>query len=191
MTLGKRYGLIGKKRFVVLEKPQSEVKKELETSLKQNSLKSRIVGNINQRIGAFKVFYKASKKRGDIYENHCLLVEVLKETEDTSKIEYLFVFDFGIWLYTKILAFLCILIPIISSLLAYFKYDFRTPLVFVPLALVASFGLFSLVIFKEKEADVRPIIEEFEQLLVKTFEEPQKAAIDDIICKTDEEIDDL
>jgi len=191
MTLGKRYKSVGKKRFVILGNPKPEVEKELVISLKQNSSKSKIVGNINHKTGVIKLYYKASEKRGDIYENYCLLAEVLEETEGTSKIEYSFVFDFGIWVYTKVLALLCILIPIVSSLLAFFVYDFRTPLVFIPLALVAAFGAFSFFVFKEKQSSVRPIIGEFEKLLVDTFEEKQpKAIAGDILYTTEkDEID--
>jgi len=191
MKLGNRYRSIGKKRFVVLEKPKSEVEEELKVSLKRSFSKGMIAGNINPKTGIFKLFYKASQKRGDIYENYCLLAEVSEETDVTSKIEYSFVLDFGIWAYTKILALLCTLIPIVSALLAFFVYDFRTPLILVPLALISVFGAFSFFVFKEKQSSVRPIVGEFEQLIVDTFEgKQQKEIAEDIVYTTEkDEID--
>lgn len=190
MTIGNRYQLIGKKRFVVLEKPEAQVRKELEISLKRNTLKNRIAGNINHKTGIFKLCYRASKKRGDIYENYCLLAEVSKETDETSKIEYAFVFDFWIWLYTKFLALLCILVPIISASVAHFKYHFKNPLAFIPFILVALFGAFSFFVFKEKQSDVKPLISEFEQLLVDTFdnEEPKYRPSDELYTTNEDEI---
>jgi hypothetical protein len=72
------------------------------------------------------------------------------------------------------LSAICFAVPVGAAALVYFKFMMRSPIhlaLYIPLLLIALFGLFSLFCYKERRSDVEPMVTEFEQLLVSSFEE--------------------
>ena len=41
--------------------------------------------------------------------------------------------------------------------------------IYVPLILISAFGVFSLFGYKERKSDVKPMIREFEEMLISEF----------------------
>ncbi len=173
MNISGRYKQVGKKRHAVLEMPFDEVIATFQKAL-ENSNETRLVSSVNRETGVFKIEYKFRADKRDTYESYCLLVEVTEIEDGMTKIEYVFVYDRLISWYTKFLSFICFAVPLGASALVYFKFMMRAPIhlaLYIPLLLVALFGLFSLFGYKERRSDVEPMVTEFEQLLVSSFEE--------------------
>lgn len=173
MKLGGRYKQVGKKRHAVLEMPLEEVMNTFENTF-ANAEGTRLVSSVNRETGVFKIEYKFRADKRDTYESYCLLVEVTEIEEGMTKIEYVFVYDRLISIYTKILSAICFAVPVGAAALVYFKFMMRSPIhlaLYIPLLLIALFGLFSLFCYKERRSDVEPMVTEFEQLLVSSFEE--------------------
>ncbi len=173
MKLGGRYKQVGKKRHAVLEMPFEEVMNTFENTF-ANAEGTRLVSSVNRETGVFKIEYKFRADKRDTYESYCLLVEVTEIEEGMTKIEYVFVYDRLISVYTKILSAICFAVPVGAAALVYFKFMMRLPIhlaLYIPLLLIALFGLFSLFCYKERRSDVEPMVTEFEQLLVSSFEE--------------------
>jgi hypothetical protein len=173
MNIGGRYKQVGKKRHAILEMSYDEVMATFEKALK-NTDESRLVSSVNRETGVFKIEYKFKANKKDTYESYCLLVEVSEVENGLTKIEYVFVYDRLTSVYTKVLSLICFTVPVAAAALVYFKFLMRSPIhlvLYIPLALVALFGLFSLFGYKERRSDVEPMVREFEQLLVSSFEE--------------------
>lgn len=173
MKLGGRYKQVGKKRHAVLEMPFEEVMNTFENAF-AGAEGTRLVSSVNRETGVFKIEYKFRADKRDTYESYCLLVEVTEIEEGMTKIEYVFVYDRLISTYTKILSAICFAVPVGAAALVYFKFMMRSPIhlaLYIPLLLIALFGLFSLFCYKERRSDVEPMVTEFEQLLVSSFEE--------------------
>ena len=101
-----------------------------------------------------------------------MLVEVSEQPDGTTKIEYAYVYDRLMSWYTKILSIICFAVPCAAAALVFFKFQLRTLpylAVYIPLLLIAAFGLFSLFGYKEKKQDIKPMVKEFEELLMSAF----------------------
>lgn len=170
MKFGARYKLIGKKKNALLDLPYETVLDTFEEALCDSS-SSRLVGSVDRESGIFKIEYKMDGNENDVYENYCMLVQ-LKEHDNGTKIEYAFVFDRMLYWYTKILSVICFLLPLSATALIFFKFKLHSAihlLLYVPLLLIALFGLFSLFGYREKKNDVKPMVGEFEQMLLGLF----------------------
>ncbi len=174
MNISGRYKQVGKKRHAILDMPYNEVMSIFEKALNNKGDNSRLVATVNRDNGVFKIEYKIRADKRDAYETYCMLVEVSELEDKMTKIEYVFVYDRVINLYTRILSAVCFIVPVASASLVYFKFSMREIIhlaLYIPLLLIAAFGLFSLFGYKERRSDVEPMITEFEQLLVSAFEE--------------------
>lgn len=174
MKLGGRYKLIGKKRQAILDLPYEQVLDIFENALCDSLEHSRLSGSINRETGVFKIEYKLSAQGGEVYENYCMLVEVKALDNGNTKIEYAFVYDRVLSWYTRFLSLICFAVPLAAALLVYFKFMLRSPIhlsIYVPLLLISAFGVFSLISYKEKCENVKPMVKEFEQLLITAFNE--------------------
>lgn len=173
MNIGGRYKQVGKKRHAILDIPFNEVMDTFENTL-SNTDDTRLVSSVNRDTGVFKIEYKLRADKKDTYENYCLLTEVTELDDGMTKIEYVFVYDRLISWYTKFLSVICFAVPVAAASLVYFKFMMRSLghlALYIPLLLIAAFGLFSLFGYKERRSDVEPMVREFEQLLVSSFEE--------------------
>ncbi len=174
MKIGGRYKLMGKKKHAILDMPYNEVLDVFEEALSNSDRSSKLLGSVNRETGVFKIEYKLSSRKNDVYENYCMLVEI-KETEDGgTRIEYAFVYDRFISWYTKILSVICFLVPLIAALTVYFKFELKELVhlaLYVPLLLISAFGVFSLFGYKEKKSSVKPMVKEFENMLIALFDE--------------------
>ena len=174
MKIGGRYKLIGKKRHAVLDIPYEQVLDAFEDSLSEFDESSRLSGSIDRETGIFKIEYKLDSSKKEVYETYCLLVQVKETMDGMTKIEYAFVFDRLIAWYTRILSLICFAVPLASAALVYFKFQLHELihlLIYVPLLLISAFGIFSLAAYREKREEIKPIIKEFEQLLMDNFNE--------------------
>ncbi len=173
MKISKRYKVIGKKRYAKLQMPIEQVLDIFEDALSNANEGTRLCGTVNRENGVFRIEYKISSSKKYTYENYCMLV-TLAETEDGgTKIEYAFVYDRFMSSYTALLSIICFLVPLSAALFIYFYYQLRSAsylAIYIPLLLVSSFGVFSLIGYKEKKSDVKPMINEFEHFLVSAFE---------------------
>ena len=173
MTIGSRYKLIGKRKHAVIDLPYSEVLDAFEEALCDPN-NSKLSGSVNRDTGVFKIEYRISSGKNDVYENYCMLVE-LNETEDGgTKIEYAFVFDRLVNFYTNFLSVICFIVPLLASLVVYFKFALRNPIhlaLYIPLLLISAFGIFSLFGYREHKENVKPMIKEFEKMLIALFDE--------------------
>ncbi len=173
MKLGGRYKQVGKKRHALLDIPYDEVMDTFENAL-ANSNESRLVASINHENGIFKIEYKLRADKKDTYETFCLLVEVIELDDGMTKIEYVFVYDRVMSWYTKALSIICFAVPLSAAALVYFKFAMREMIhlaLYIPLLLIAGFGIFSLFGYKERRSDIEPMVTEFEKLLISVFEE--------------------
>ncbi len=174
MKIGGRYKLIGKKKHAIVDIPYAEVLDVFEEALTASDPSSKLTGSVNRETGVFKIEYKISGRKNDVYENYCLLVEI-KETKDGgTRIEYAFVFDRFISWYTKLLSVICFLVPLAAALIVYFSFELKELIhliMYVPLLLISAFGIFSLFGYKEKKSSVKPMVKEFEKLLISLFDE--------------------
>ncbi len=170
MNIGSRYKVLGKRRCAMLDLPYEEVLDTFEDVLSDEN-KSRLSGSVNRETGVFRLEYKIVKDKNDTYENYCMLVD-LKATEDGTKIEYAFVYDRLISWYTRIMSIVCFLFPIVAMLTIFFKFNLTDPIhlaIYIPLLLISLFGVFSLFGYKEKKSKVKPMVKEFEELLMAAF----------------------
>ncbi len=175
MNIGARYKLLGKKKRAVLDMPYSEVLNTFEDALVNSPAAEKLTGTVDRDSGIFKVEYKISDRKNDVYENYCMLAEISEKKDGTTKIEYAFVYDRFLSWYTKFLSFICFIVPLVAALVVYFKFnlDFTKPLhliLYIPLLLISSFGVFSLFGYKEKQESVKPMVKQFEEMLVSAFD---------------------
>ena len=125
MKIGGRYKLLGKKKHAIVDIPYSEVLDVFEDALTSADPSSKLTGSINRETGIFKIEYKISGRKNEVYENYCMLVE-MKETKDGgTKIEYAFVYDRFISWYTKLLSIVCFLVPLAAALTVYFAFELK------------------------------------------------------------------
>lgn len=174
MNISGRYKPVGKKKKAVVDMPYGEVLKIFEDALLEHDGSSRLAGSLNGDDGMFKIEYRVALGKKEVYETYCMLVEVTDQGDGTTKIEYVYVYDRLMSWYTKILSFICFAVPCAAAALVFFKFQLRTLpylAVYIPLLLIAAFGLFSLFAYKEKKEDVKPMIKEFEELLISAFGE--------------------
>lgn len=174
MNISKRYKILGKKRYARLDMPIDKVLDIFENALSNNNAASRLCGTVDRESGVFKIEYKISSNKKYTYENYCMLVTLVETEDGGTKIEYVFVYDRFMSFYTALLSVICFIVPLASALFIYFQYELRTApylALYIPLLLVSSFGVFSLIAYKERKSDVKPMIKEFEQLLINAFEE--------------------
>lgn len=170
MNIGARYKLIGKRRRALLDLPYDEVLDTFENALSGNE-DSRLSGSVNRDTGVFKIEYKIADRKNDTYENYCMLVD-LKPTKGGTKIEYAFVYDRLISWYTRILSVICFLVPLAAILTIFLKFELKELVhlaIYIPLGLISAFGVFSLFGYKEKKSKVKPMVKEFETLLMSAF----------------------
>ncbi len=173
MNLGGRYKQVGKKRHAMLDMPYDEVMNIFEKALGSNK-ESRLAASVDRQSGVFKIEYKLRADKKDTYETYCMLVEVIELPDGMTKIEYVFVYDRVISWYTRILSLVCFAVPLSASALVFFKFQMRDMIhlaLYIPLLLIAAFGIFSLFGYKERRSDIEPMVREFEQLLISAFEE--------------------
>ena len=171
MKISSRYKVIGKRKRAILEIPYNEALSIFEEML-CNSTETRLVGSVNRNTGVFKLEYKLSAHKNDVYENYCMLVELSETENGGTKIEYAFVYDRLISLYTKLLSVICFIVPLVATGIVYFKFELKDLIhlaIYVPLILISAFGVFSLFGYKERKSDVKPMIREFEEMLISEF----------------------
>ena len=174
MKLSARYKLIGKKKHAILDLPCSEVLDIFEQALCNPEADHRLSGSVDRDLGIFKLEYKILGKKNDVYENYCLLVEISETEDNGTRIEYAFVYDRLISWYTRILSVICFLVPLAAVVTVYFKFELKELLhlaIYIPLLLISAFGLFSLFGYRERVKSVKPMVQEFEQMLIDAFEE--------------------
>lgn len=174
MKLSARYKVIGKKRFAKLGMPYEEVLDTFENAIANLPEDSRLVGSVNRETGVFKIEYKLDPNKKDTFETYCILVQVKDKGDETTKIEYAFVYDRFISWYTRILSAVCFAVPLGAASLAYFYFKMQEMVhltLYAPLLLISAFGLFSLLAYNEKKEAVQPMVKDFEQLLISTFDE--------------------
>ena len=172
MNIGKRYKVLGKRRRAILDLPYEEVLNTFENALSDEN-GTRLSGSVNRETGIFKLEYKIVEDKNDTYENYCMLVG-LKPTNGGTKIEYAFVYDRLISWYTRILSIICFLVPLAAMLTISLKFNFTEVIhlaIYIPLFLISLFGIFSLFGYKESKSKVKPMVKEFEQLLISAFDE--------------------
>lgn len=172
MNIGKRYKVLGKRRRAILDLPYEEVLNTFENALSDEN-GTRLSGSVNRETGIFKLEYKIVEDKNDTYENYCMLVG-LKPTNGGTKIEYAFVYDRLISWYTRILSIICFLVPLAAMLTILLKFNFTEVIhlaIYIPLFLISLFGIFSLFGYKESKSKVKPMVKEFEQLLISAFDE--------------------
>lgn len=173
MKLGGRYKVIGKKRHAVLDLPYGEVLDTFEEVLCDSGEVSRLTGSVNRETGVFKIEYKISAGKRDVYENYCMLVQLRETDNGGTRIDYAFVYDRLLSWYTRILSLICFAVPLAATLMIYFMFELRSPIhlaLYIPLLLISAFGLFSLFGCREKCDSVKPMVKEFEQLLINAFD---------------------
>ncbi len=173
MKIGARYKLIGKRKHAIIDLPVSEVIDTFEEALCDPDA-SRLSGTVDRETGVFKIEYKIPGRKNDTFENYCMLVELTELPDGGTKIEYAFVYDRVISWYTRFLSVICFLVPLAAALVIYFKFDLKEliHLVFyVPLLLISTFGVFSLFGYRESMKSVKPMVKEFENMLIAAFEE--------------------
>ncbi len=174
MKIGGRYKLIGKKKHAMIDIPYTEVLDVFEDALSASDPSSKLSGSVNRETGIFKIEYKISGRKNDVYECYCMLVEITETENGGTRIEYAFVYDRFISWYTKFLSIVCFLVPLVAALIVYFKFELKDLIhlaLYVPLLLISAFGVFSLFGYKEKKSSVKPMVKEFEKLLISLFDE--------------------
>lgn len=172
MKIGGRYKLLGKRKHALLDLPYEEVLDTFEKALEE-SKDSSLSGSVNRETGVFKIEYKIPNHKNETYENYCMLVEI-KETSNGVKIEYAFVYDRLISWYTRILSIICFLVPLGAAAFIFLKFQLKEPihlLVYLPLLLISGFGIFSLFGYCEKKSKVKPMVKDFEEMLLSAFED--------------------
>lgn len=169
MKIKGRYKLLGKRKFAQLEMPYEKVKEAFNNAVLERKDEFPLQITFDQKSEIYKIFYEIENGKGDVFETFCLLVEFKKKSDKLTEIEYNFVFDRLMSYYTKFLSIICVVAPLISVLIAYFVYNFTNVWFYIPVGLVAAFGIFSLFGFKERADDVRPIVTKFENMLMKIF----------------------
>ncbi len=171
MKIGARYKLLGKCRHAVLDLPLNEVSEMFENAL-CSSENTRLSGSVNSNTGVFKIEYKIPGRKNDTYENYCMLVELFETDDGGTRIEYAFVYDRLLSWYTRILSVICFIVPLAAALIIYFRFALTEPkhlLVYIPLLLISAFGVFSLFGYKEKMSSVKPMVKDFEKMLIAAF----------------------
>lgn len=158
----------------MLEMPYDTVLDTFEEALCNTDSDSRLIGSLDRETGVFKIEYRVTPGKNDTFETYCMLVQVKDKGDGTTKIEYAFVHDRLISVYTKLLSIICFIVPLVAASLVYFKFELRELIhlaLYIPLLLISAFGVFSLLGYREKSGDIKPMVKEFEQLLVSAFEE--------------------
>lgn len=162
----KRYKMIGKKKFARIPVDFESAKGLFDAAAGNLGKGDDLVGIKPKKGGFYKFFYKVDQK--NLYEDY-LLIANLAEDEEGCKVEYRFVFDNLMFWYTKILSVLCIVVPVLTAIFAKFSFGKANWLVYVPLAVVALFGMAALFLFNEDKKKAEGILEAFEAFLVNTF----------------------
>ncbi len=173
MTISSRYKIIGKRKHAILDLPYEEVLDTFEEALCDPD-NGKLTGSVNRDTGVFKIEYRVAEGKNEVYENYCMLVELSETDDGGTKIEYALVFDRLISLYTNFLSLVCFIVPLVASLLVYFKFELRSPVhlaLYIPLLLISSFGIFSLFGYREHKENVKPMVKIFEKMLVALFDE--------------------
>lgn len=162
----KRYKLLEKKHFARLPVDLESAKGLFDTAASHLGKKDSLVCVKSKKEDFYKFYYRLNNK--NLYENYLLIVNFV-EDEEGGKVEYDFAFDKVMFWYTKILSMLCIIVPILTAIFAKFSFGKANALVYIPLAIVALFGLAALFLFNEDRKKAEGIIEAFEAFLVDTF----------------------
>ena len=162
----KRYKMLGKKRFARVPVDFESAKGLFDAAASNLSKEDSLVCVKPKKGEFYKFFYKVDKK--NLYEDY-LLIANLAEDEEGGKVEYRFVFDNLMFWYTKILSILCIVVPVLTAIFANFSFGKANLLVYIPLAVVALFGIAALFLFNEDKKKAEGILEAFEAFLVDTF----------------------
>lgn len=171
MNIGKRYKILGKRRRAILDLPYDEVLVAFEDAL-ASAEDSRLSGSVNRETGVFKLEYKITEGKNDTYENYCTLVELKPTKNGGTKIEYAFVYDRLISWYTRLMSIICFLVPLGAMLYIFLKFRLTELIhlaIYIPLMLISLFGVFTLFGYKEKQSMVKPMVKEFEELLMSVF----------------------
>ena len=167
-----RYKLLGKKRRAVLDLPYNEVLNTFEKALANTD--GSLCGSVDRETGVFKIEYRIEPGKKDVYETYCMLVSLKEIDEERTKIEYAFMFDRFLNLYTRILSLICFFVPLMAAAFFFLKFHLSSPktlFLYIPLLLISAFGLFSFIAYKEKREEAEKMVKEFEQLLISAFEE--------------------
>ena len=170
MNLPNRYKFIGRKKFVILPSTPEQVMDEMLNAVDALDDSSSLVGVKEENGEFFKFNYRPAPGKKNIYEDYCLLASVLPEENGNTRVEYRFAHDIWMAVYTKALAGLCFIIPVIIALLAAFALKNTNPLIYIPLGLIAAFALGAFIFFWEKKEKVYPIVNAFEQWMVSVFD---------------------
>lgn len=167
----KRFKVIGKKRFARLPYDIITANKKLVRAV--NSLdKNGDMVCIKPKSGKYYRFYQKLDGK-TLFENFLIIADITADSEGT-KIEYRYVFDMISYITTRLLSVLCVLVPIITGLIAGFVYKKTNFLVYLPLAVVALIGVGSFYFFREDRQKADPMVERFERFLVETFNDNQE-----------------
>lgn len=180
MKLGGKYKLIGKKKYATIEYPIEKVAEIFTKALSKGNRESRLQGSVNQKTGLYKIYYKISDKKGDYYENYCLLAELKAIDDNTTQIQYCFVYDRVINYYTKALSLICFAVSLAAAAVAFFGLGIKNVFLYIVLLIISAFGIVSLFAYKEKQSDAEPIVGEFEQLLMNTFSDSEDSDAQDV-----------
>lgn len=162
----KRYKMLSKKKFARVPVDYDSAK-GLFNAAAENLDKTDALVCVKPKKGDFyKFYYKVDKK--NLYEDY-LLIANLAEDDEGCKVEYRFVFDNFIFWYTKILSVLCAVVPILTAIFAKISFGKANWLVYLPLAIIAIFGIVGLFLFNEDKEKAQNILDTFETFLVDTF----------------------
>ena len=168
--MASRYKLLGKKRHAVLDLPYNQVLDTFEKALVKND--GSLCGSIDRETGVFKIEYRVEPGKKDVYETYCMLVSLKRLDDNKTKIEYGFVFDRFLNLYTRILSMVCFIVPLFAAAFFFLKFHLNSPktlFLYIPLLLISGFGLFSFIAYKEKKEEAIKMVKEFEELLISAF----------------------
>lgn len=168
--MGARYKLLGKKRHAVLDLPYNEVLDTFEKALVNTD--GSLCGSVDRETGVFKIEYRVEPNKKDVYETYCMLVSLKKVDDEKTRIDYGFMFDRFLNLYTRILSLICFLVPLMAAAFFFLKFHLSSPktlFLYIPLLLISAFGLFSFIAYKEKKEEAVKMVKEFEELLISAF----------------------
>ncbi len=164
----KRYKMLGKKKFARLPVDYNSAKGLFDAAAANLAKSDELVCIKPKKSDFYKIFYKVDNK--NLYENYLLFVNIAEDDEG-AKVEYRLVFDKLMFWYTKILSILCMLIPVLTAIFAKFSFGKANLLVYIPLAIIALFGIVALFLYNEDEKKAKGILEAFENFLVHTFDD--------------------
>lgn len=162
----KRYKMLGKKKFARLLVDYDSAKGLFDAAAANLTKSDALVCVKPKKSDFYKFCYKVDNK--NLYEDYLLFVNIAEDDEG-AKVEYRFVFDNLMFWYTKILSILCIVVPILTAIFAKFSFGKANLLVYIPLAIIALFGIIALFLYNEDKEKAEGILETFENFLVDTF----------------------